>query len=223
MDDADTLDGDGAVGRDGLRDTLLRGAPDVHVHVVARAQPVVLRRGYLHGTFEGQVLVVEDVVTEYLALRLLFLVVEVLQRVGHHEVHGIVHLHEVLVLLVVGVALYLVLLLRVLHAELRGALLVLLLLLLALLAVGLTHALLGVLGARRDVLGAQGTVLHLLLVFLLQTAYLLDGYTTLHQLCHNLLARHAAGVLLHHEVHHLIVCHARLAPCHRTAQQQADE
>ena len=70
MDDADILDGDGAVGRDGLCDALLRGAPDVDIDGVARTQTVVLRGGEVHAALKSEILVVEHIVTEDLTFRL---------------------------------------------------------------------------------------------------------------------------------------------------------
>ena len=139
------------------------------------------------------------------ASRLLFLYV-VLQRVGHHEVHRVVHLRELLVLLVVGILLRL--LPAFLDAVARGVALLALQLVLALLAVGLAHAAFHLLRTGGDVVGTEGTVLNLALVFLLDTPYLVDGDATLHQLGHNLLARDALGVLFYDVVHHLVVGHA---------------
>ena len=65
-------------------------------------------RSQIHGTLESQVLVVEHVMSEYLTLAGLLVVQLILQRVGHHEVDGFVHLHEILVIVVIGVTLYLV-------------------------------------------------------------------------------------------------------------------
>ena len=149
------------------------------------------------------------------------LVVVILQRVGHHEIHSFVHLHKVLVLVVIRVTLNLVLLFRILDAELRSLLLVLRLLIPALVAVSLSHACLRVLRARSNVVGSQRTVLNLFLVFLLDTANLIDGHATLHQLCHYLLARHTLGVLLDDVVHYLIVGHTRLSPAHGGAHHHA--
>ena len=171
-------------------------------------------RCQIHGALEGQVLVVEHVMTENLATLGLFHLIIVLQRVGHHEVHGLVHLHEVRVLFVVGVLLYLVGLLRVLRAELRCLALVLDLLFLTDVTVLFTHTGLHVLRPCCDVVGTQRTVLRLSLVFLLDTANLLDGDTAPHQLCDDFLSRHTLGVLLHDIVHHLVVGHSRLSPCH---------
>ena len=115
----------------------------------------------------------------------------------------------------------LVLFLGVLDSELRSLLLVLLLLLFALLAIRLPHARFHFFRACRDVIGSQSTVLNLLLVFLLDTANLIDGHATLHQLCHYLLARHTFGVLFDDVVHYLIVGHARLSPAHGGAHHHA--
>ena len=48
LDDTNAVDGDGAVGRDGFCDALLRGSPDVDVDGIARAEAVVLRGGEIH-------------------------------------------------------------------------------------------------------------------------------------------------------------------------------
>ena len=206
--DADTVNGDGAVGRNRLGNTLLRGTPDVDVHYVARTQAVILWRSEVHRTLERHFLVVEDVVTENLTafLLLLQLIIKIFQRVGHHEVHRIVHHHELLVVFVVGVTLRLGAV--VLDAEFRNVTLLALLFAGTLLAVGLAHAGLYALAACSDVVSSQRAVFRLALVLLLDTANLVDGDTALHQLCDNLLARHAVGVLFYHEIHHLVVGHA---------------
>ena len=78
--------------------------------------------------------------TLVLVLVLHELLVIVFQRVGHHEVHGLVHLHEIGIIVVVCMLLNLVFLLGIFDAELRSLLLVLRLLLLAFLAILLSHA-----------------------------------------------------------------------------------
>ena len=150
--------------------------------------------------------------SENLALRRLLLLVEVLQRVGHHEVNGFVHFHIVSIFLVIGVTLNLVLGLGVLHAELRSILLVLCHLLFTLFTVGFTHTVLHILRACGDVFAAKRTVLDLLLIFLLNASELVDSDTTLHQLGNDLLTRYTFRILFNHVVHHLIVGHARLSP-----------
>ena len=161
---------------------------------------------------------------EYLPLRLLFLLflfIDILQRVGHHEVHRVVHLCELLVILVVGV------LLRAGPAVLatvgRHVLLLTFHLFLTGLTVGLTHAVLHALRTGGDVLRPQRTVLLLALVLLLDAAYLVDGHAALHQLGDYLLARHALLVLFYHIVHDLIVGHARLCPARTRGQHQGDD
>ena len=75
---------------------------------------------------------------ENLATLRSFLLYVILQRVGHHEVHSVVHLHELLVVLIVGVLLRL--LPAFLDAVVRDIALFACNLILALLAVGLAHA-----------------------------------------------------------------------------------
>ena len=144
----------------------------------------------------------------------------VFQRVGHHEVHGPVHVHKVSVVAVISVVDGLVGALGVLDPELRGSLLVLQALIFAQFAVGLTHAVLDMLRTSRDVFCTQRAVLDLLLVLFLNTAYLVDVDTALHQLGDNLLARYATGILLHNVVHYLIVGHSRLSPSHGDCQHE---
>ena len=114
--------------------------------------------------------------TEYLALvlflvlHLILLVIRVFQRVGHHKVHSLVHLHEVLVFFIVGVLLDLVFLLRVLYPELRCVFLILGFLLFTLLAVGFSQTGFRFLRTCCDVFSSKGTVFYLFLVFLLDTA-----------------------------------------------------
>ena len=74
----------------------------------------------------------------------------------------------------------LVFLLGILDTELRSLLLVQRLLLLAFIAILLSHAGLDLLRTRRDVVSTQCTVLHLFLILLLDTTYLVDCYTALH-------------------------------------------
>ena len=110
--------------------------------------------------------------------------------------------------------------LGVLDPELRCPLLVLLALVFAQFAVGLTHAVLDMLRTSRDVFCTQRAVLDLLFVLFLNTAYLVDVDTALHQLGDNLLARYATGILLHNVVHYLIVGHSRLSPSHGDCQHE---
>ena len=107
----------------------------------------------IHRTLKGQVLVVEHVVAENLALVLFLFLIEIFQRVGHHEVYGFVHLNKVRIIVVIGMTLNLVLFLGVLDAELRGILPVGLLLFFTLLAIGFTKTCLDLLRTGCDVLG----------------------------------------------------------------------
>ena len=79
-----------------------------------------------------------------------------------------------------------------------------------LLPVGCTHAVFCSLAARGDVDGAQRLVVHLFLVFLLNAAKLVNGYTSLHQLGDNLLTGSSFCILFDNVVHNLAVCHGRL-------------
>ena len=111
---------------------------------------------------------------------------EVFQRVGHQEVCSVVKSHEFLVLLVVGVLLGL--LPPVFHAIRRYVALLLVNVLLALVAVGLAHPFLYLFGACRDVHRSQCPVLHLSLVFLLESLQLFHGHASLEELGHDVLS-----------------------------------
>ena len=96
----------------------MRCTPDVNVYGIAGPQQVVLRRGQIHAAFEGQVLVVEHVVTENLSFAALLLLQLVFQRVGHHEVNGLIHFYEIPIAFVIRMALNLVRFLGIFDTEL---------------------------------------------------------------------------------------------------------
>ena len=154
------------------------GTPDVDVYGIAWPQHIALWCCQIHRTLEGQILVVENVVTEYLAFSRFVFVRIIPERVGHHEVDGFVHLYIFSISIIVRM--FLVLPFAVFDAELRGILLVFPDLILALLTIGFAHSALRGLRTCRDVLGTKGTVLYLLLILLLNTAQLVDGDATLH-------------------------------------------
>ena len=212
IDRSEFLDDNLSVGRDGAVVSLLRSPIDIDRHGIARPEHIALWRGDVHGRLKGEVLVVEDVASEdlFLALFLFFEnLVEPFDGVlaGHHAQRRL-HLQEVLVVLVVFV-------LPGGHA------------LQSLAAVGvallvLRHRLLPHLVACLPVVGAKPAVAvvgaglpepglrHLPLILFLDTAYLVDVDTVLHEFHHNLFLRGSLFDFALDHLGYLVVGHRRL-------------
>ena len=211
MNGSEALDVDVAVGAHRTFNLLGRCAVDVDEYGVARAEHIVLRRCHVHAGLEGEVFAVENVASEHFLLLFLALLEDFFEHGngihGHQSAQLHLHLQEVVVVLVVGVAPHAF----ALHA-LRGHFLGFLLRrVLARAVVGLAHGFVGH--------HAQSGLLFLAVGNLLHAPNLLDVHAALHEFRHDLFLRGAGLVFFQHEANHLVVGHRRLGHCAQRHQQ----
>ena len=212
------LDRDGAFGRHSGGDALLRCAPNVDVHGVARTESVVLRNGHIHVALKREVLIVEDVAAKHLFL--LPLIFTVSQFVGKHHVKGVGQHKVEGICVLVHFLLFVAFALKVVHLALVHASLVArrlpLLEVLVLLSVVLAACLSVVLahtvnGLRTiNIASAHHVVLILLFVFIANAPYVVHAHAPFNEFLENLFARRALIVFLDDKFHNLAVRHRRL-------------
>ena len=216
------IDRDGAFGRNGGGDALLRCAPNVDVHGITGTEAIILRDGHVHVAFKREVFVVEDIAAEHLLLfRLLFILSIPLligehhvERVGQHKVEGICEVVHFFLLVAFALKFVHIVFIHALFIACRLPLLEILILVSLVVAlclpVVLSHAVYG----PRSVYVACAH--HIVLIFLLpfilvaQTPDVVDAHAALYEFLEYLFAGRALIIFLDDKFHNLAVCHRRL-------------